>query len=336
MRTKFFHLAMLVAVLLAVSTSAFSQLQPTRTTLAAAVTDERTTQITVTSATGFVASNQATGVEYGLYVDQEFMRINSVVGTRITVQRAVARTNATTHASGAQVIVGQYGSQNQSATQVGGPFIQTSMAGSCSRSQWPFLPLFQINPNTIGGLATYDCISGTWTKGTTLDSITIPALEKVCTVAIGSVAYASFGTDTTTSATLQYHANLFVPSTMLVTGITHLNGSAPDGASLKIVALYTANGQLVANSLLAGTLAVGANAFQAISFTTPRIVVGPAYYFIALQDNTADVAGIRTIAASTFNDVLAGTTASVFGTVAPSITVPTTFTADTGAISCLF
>lgn len=326
----------LVAVLMAVVPAAFGQSQPTFTTLSAAVTDARATRLTVTSATGFVASNQATGLDYGMFVDNEFMRITGVSGTTITVQRGQGSTVATPHASGADVIVGQYGSQLQSATQTGGPFIQSPLSGSCTRTSAQILPLVQTRPNALGGQAMYDCIGGTWVKQTLLSDISQPSLLKACSVPIGSVAYGSFGTSTTTGTTSEYTVNVFVPYTFIATGITNLNGSAVDGASKKIFILRTSDGKLIANTATAGTLATGNDAFQAIAFTATKIVTGPAYYLMGLQDDTADVNGIRTVAASTFNGIVGSAITSVFGTVAASVTAPTTFTADVAPIACLY
>lgn len=332
---KFINLLTLVAVLLVgqISTAYSQAQQPTFTTLSSAIADARATRIAVTSATGFVASTGT--LDYGLFVDNEFMRITAVSGTSITVQRGQSNTNATAHPSGAYVVVGQYGSQ-QAPGVAGGPFVQNKLAGTCSRSDWPYMPLIQVNANAIGGQAMYDCIGAVWRPQTLISQISQPSLYKACTVPIGSVAYGSFGTSITPGTTSQYTASVFVPSTIIATGITELNGSAVDTGSKKIVIAYGLNGQLLANSATAGTAATGSDAFQAIPFTTPRILVGPSYYFLALQDDTADANGLRMVATATFNNVIAGVTTSVFGTVAASITAPTTFTADQGPIACLY
>lgn len=333
---KLLYLLTLAAVLLAVQATAFSQSQPTFTTLSAAIADERTTHVSVTSATGFVASNGATGLNYGMFVDNEFMKITAVSGTVITVIRGEQRTQATSHASLSYVIVGQYGSQQQSSTQTGGPFIQSQPLGSCTRTNYPYLPLVQVNAAALGGQAMYDCVNGSWAQQTLLGAVYQPALYKACTAPIGSVAYGSMGTSTTASTTAQYTASVWVPATFVATGITNLNGSAVDTASKKVIILYSGSGRLIANSLATGTLATGNDSFQAIAFTATKIVTGPAMYFIGLQDDTADVNGIRTIAASTFNNVIGSSITSVFGTVASSITPPTTFTADVAPLACIY
>lgn len=327
-----FQFLVMVAVLLAGLNSAYAQTQPTITTLSAAVADERTQRLTVASATGFVASTGT--LDYGMFVDHEFMRITAVSGTTITVQRGQARTNATAHKSGAYVFVGQYGSQPTSGSAVGGPFIQSPMQGACTATAYAYSPYIQVNAGALGGQALYNCINGVWTPQTLPGDVVQPALMKFCTVPIGSVAYGSFGTSTTASTTGQFTASVFVPQSFIATGITALNGSAVDG-SLKIHILNNMSGALIGSSAVAGTAGSGNDAFQAMAFTTPILVSGPATYFIGIQDNAADVNGIRTIAASTFNNVIAASLTSVFGTVG-AITPPTTFTADTGPVACLY
>ena len=333
---KILHILTLAAVLMAVSVNAFSQTQPTFTTLSAAISDERTTRFTVASATGFVASNQTTGLNYGAFIDNEFIRITAVSGTTITGTRGQANTNATSHKSGARVFVGQYGSQQQSATQTGGPFIQGPLKGSCTRTAYPYLPLIQVNANALDGQGMYDCLGGQWLAGTLLDQPGSTPLVAACTVPIGSVAYGSFGTSTTASTTGEFTASVWVPTSFVATGITNLHGSAVDGAAKAISILRDSTGNRLAWSALAGTVTATNDAFQAIPFTATRIVVGPALYAIGIQNDTADVNAIRTVAASTFNNLVASSITSVFGTVAATVTLPTTFTADTGPVACIY
>jgi hypothetical protein len=158
--------------------------------------------------------------------------------------------------------------------------------------------------------------------------------SKYTTVPIGHVAYASMGTNTTLVAGTTYWAELFIPRNMTVTGIGVLNG-ATVGTNKWIVALYpSAGGAAAANSALAGVTSSGANAFQEIAFTGTYAAVGPARYWVAFQSNgTTDT--LRTIAASTFVDVLTTSATGSFGTL-PSLTVPTTFAADKGPIAYVY
>ena len=340
---KILHILTLAAVLLAVQATAFSQTQPTFTTLSAAVADERTTRLTVTSATGFVASNQATGLDYGLFVDNEFMRITAVSGTTITVERGQARTNATAHKSGARVFVGQFGSQRQSSTQTGGPFIQSPLYGSCTRTTGTILPLIQVNPTTLGGQALYDCNNGKWIKATLFDDQPQSPLVGPCSVPIGSVAYASFGTNTADVANKRMSTSIYVPVTGIYTGVQFLQGGTATTDNITF-GLFDAGGKPIANAGATGVLLATADTFKAVPFTagssgnaqTLTIVPGPANYFISLNANGSTAGAIRTVAVSTFKNVLsAGTTSVTFGTFV-AFTPPTTFTADLAPIGCFY
>jgi len=154
------------------------------------------------------------------------------------------------------------------------------------------------------------------------------------TVPVGSVAYGSFGTNKSLVAGTAYIAEVFIPRNVTLTGVAILNG-ATVGTDKWIVGLYgSAGGSAVANSALAGTTSSGADAFQAIAFTGTYAAVGPARYWIVLQSNgTTDT--IRTIAASTFIDVFTTSVAGTFGTL-PSLTPPTTFTADWGPVAYVY
>ena len=158
--------------------------------------------------------------------------------------------------------------------------------------------------------------------------------SRYATVPVGSVAYGSTGTNTTLAAGTIYWAEVWIPRNITLTGVGVLNG-ATVGTDKWIVALYSsAGGAAVANSALAGTASSGADAFQAVAFTGTYAAVGPARYWVAFQSNgTTDT--LRTIAASTFVDVLTKSATGSFGTL-PSLTVPTTFTADKGPVAYVY
>lgn len=178
------------------------------------------------------------------------------------------------------------------------------------------------------------------TQTLTNKTLTTPSISslsngrsRICSVPIGSVAYASLGTDTTPVSGTTYWAEVWLPANMTITGVSTLNGSA--AANSVNVAIYAgANGSALANSALAGTAESGTNAFQDVPFTGTYPAVGPARYYVGIQYNGTS-ARFRTVAASTFVDVLTTSATGTFGTF-PALTVPTTFTAGVGPIACFY
>jgi hypothetical protein len=153
------------------------------------------------------------------------------------------------------------------------------------------------------------------------------------TVPVGSVAYGSFGTNTTLVSGTIYWADVFIPRNFTVTGIAVLNG-ATVGTNNGLVGLYNSAGSLVGNSDLAGALSANANTFQARDLLTPYQAVGPGRYWVAYQQN-GTTATLRTVAASTFVDVLTKSATGAFGTLT-ALTPPTSFTADVGPIAYVY
>lgn len=157
---------------------------------------------------------------------------------------------------------------------------------------------------------------------------------KIPNIAVGSVALASLGTNTTLVAGTLYVTSIFVPVTKVITGIGVLNGVTA-GTDNGLVALFDASGHKVATSALAGALSAGANTFQERAFLTPFTARGPATYLAAYQQN-GTTATIRTIATATFLNAVGDAIAGTFGTIPADITPPTTLTADEGPICYLY
>ncbi len=150
------NIALALIALLAIAGSASAQMPATMTstTLSTAITDSvsgRVTpgaqrQIVVASATGITAptlpsSNGSIGGPSSsaltiLMVDREAMRVNSVNGTTITVQRGF-QSVATTHLSGAKVWVGPASYYSAFAP-----------SGSCTQNVTPVLPRIVLSGTT--------------------------------------------------------------------------------------------------------------------------------------------------------------------------------------------
>lgn len=139
------------------------------------------------------------------------------------------------------------------------------------------------------------------------------------------------GNDTTPSVTETYFAEVFVPARVSITGIAFFNGSAV-GTDKWVGILYNSSGVVVANTALAGTTAVGTDAYQKIDLTAPYTANGPATFYIGLQCNGTT---------ARFNTHILGTfgadkkTSEVFGTPT-TITVPTAFVTARGPMASVY
>lgn len=155
------------------------------------------------------------------------------------------------------------------------------------------------------------------------------------TVPIGSVAYGSFGNDTTDTNGDTYVADVVLPAQFACTGIKILNGTTAGSTDKGLVMLWDENGTLVATSSLAGAAIAGTDAFQARAFTPGPVLLPAGRYFIGYQTNgTSDK--FRTIAANTFVDVVTDKLAAGTFGVVPTLVVPTTFSANEGPVAYLY
>lgn len=156
---------------------------------------------------------------------------------------------------------------------------------------------------------------------------------RIANIPIGPVARASIGTDAVGVAGTVYFADIWLPSNKTITGIAPLNGTSV-GTDKVIVGLYSAAGALLANSALAGVLGAGADDFQEIALTATYAAVGPGRYWIATQFEGTAHATQRMAAAGYLNST--GSVAGTFGTLPPTITVTTTFTAGVGPVAYVY
>jgi hypothetical protein len=158
-------------------------------------------------------------------------------------------------------------------------------------------------------------------------------------IAVGSVAFGSLGTNTTDVAGQFWLTDILVPYNRTITKVGVLQGGTATTDNI-LVAIWDSFGNLVASSAVAGSVLSGANTFQELTLVlnaagatiTSVKLLGPQRYFIGVQGNGTAAGAIRTVAASTFVDVLGATLAGTFGTIPASITVPTTFTANNAPI----
>lgn len=147
----------------------------------------------------------------------------------------------------------------------------------------------------------------------------------------------SLGTSTTVTADKTYYADIFIPlASVTLTGVGFLNGTTAT-TDKTIVSLYDSSGTLLANSVVTGggTLIATSNIFQQVAFTATYTTIKPGRFWIGYQQN-GTTATPRTIATATWIDVLTGSATGTNAVAAPTITPPTTFTADVGPIAYVY
>jgi hypothetical protein len=156
-------------------------------------------------------------------------------------------------------------------------------------------------------------------------------------------AAATSGTDTACTNGTVYVGRVRVDAPCRVTGIQNLVGSV-GGTDKVIVTLYNESGALLRASAAAGaTVGTAANAQQvafalnAAGAAATTIDLEPGYYWIGLTFN-GTTAKFRSVPAhcQVGTNVLGNGLTQTFGTIATSITPPTTFTADKVPVASLY
>lgn len=126
-----------------------------------------------------------------------------------------------------------------------------------------------------------------------------------------------------------FYTQLFIPFSTTITGLTLLLGDT-DGLGLVNMLLYDSNGDLVANSALAGTNGTTAQFFMKVPFTTPYDAAAGLYYVLIQTDqdpgdpslNTYQVDGTRG-EPGYINGTIIGTFGVAPATITPGITFTT-------------
>ena len=314
MKNKIAVLSFALALIVAIALPAFGQTIVPTTTLSTAVTTTGGTTVVVASATNITANNTY------LYVDGEYMAVNAVNSTTLTVTRGYNSTRAATHKSGALVWNGP-STYFQWASPIGYP------SGSCTRTG-NILPWIDVNNSIIS-----DCLGGVWVNGV---NAPLPSAVTLNAYTGGTIYTSIDSTGTTLAATTMYCSEVNLPYNRYLTGIGILNGTSV-ATDKHLVALYDSAGNLVANSAVAGTTSLGsASEYGGIAFTAKYFAVGPAQYFACLQTNgtTATVRMMQTQVNDTY--LTKGVTGITFGTIPATFTVPTTFTTEVGPYVYLY
>lgn len=320
----------LLILALALAAPLFGQVTMIPTTLSAAITDSGSTTVVVAAATGLNSNSYSIAAKTSyLYVDGEYMAVNKVNGTTLSVTRGYGGTRAGTHASGALVFVGP-------STFFGNSRLDSLPVGSCTRSNVANLPRPEILAQRF-----VDCLGGNWVVGQNSQQqvpyqLTFPN--------IGGTVYTGLNTNgTTPSANTQYCSEVDLPYNFFATGLGPLAGTTVASGDKWAVALYDASGNLLYQSAKAGAVTATSTTFQKRAFTlngngntiAKAYLVGPARYFACMQtDSGSDT--IRMAVTGQADTVLTKSVSSITLGTFGALTVPTSFTTAVGPYFVLY
>ena len=138
------------------------------------------------------------------------------------------------------------------------------------------------------------------------------------------------GNDSTPSTTETYVSEIFVPCNMTITGVALFNGSNVTGNVT--VGLANSAGAPIAAAKSASTAGSGTDAYQRIPFAVAYAAVGPAFYYLQVQYDSATA---RYNTHTVGNHGVLVQTSQSYGTFA-SFTPPTTFVTNVGNMASLY
>lgn len=130
-----------------------------------------------------------------------------------------------------------------------------------------------------------------------------------------------------------FYSAIQIPQTTVLTKACLFNGNGTL-ADKVILAIWDRNGNLLANTAVAGVTQTGTSQYQCIAFTNAVLVQGPQVYYVGVQGNGTTAASYSLYAAGSAPDLYPTgvQTGGTFGTVL-NITAPAvTFTANNGPI----
>ena len=206
--------------------TAFAQATLTTTTLSAAISSTSVKAIVVASATGFTANTTS------LFVDKEFMSIEAVNGTTITVIRGAFGTKAALHNSGATLYVGP-----------SNYFFSSDVSGGCTSTNLLVLPFINTNNGKIS-----DCrSSGQWIQigDGTMTSGAVETVRAFCTGTAGS-GETEFLNGAACSAATTATARYVASSAGQIANLRVFSSAAAVGGSNKDVLTVFKNGSSTA------------------------------------------------------------------------------------------
>ncbi len=140
---------------------------------------------------------------------------------------------------------------------------------------------------------------------------------------------ATVGTDATAVNTETYIVEFYIPNNCTITGVSFLLNTSATGNIQ--ASLATSAGVPIAAAKTASTAATAAAAYQQIPFAAPYAAVGPAKYFLLMQNSGSNHYQAHVIG----NFGAAKKTGETYGTFT-TVTAPTTFTTNLAPICDLY
>jgi hypothetical protein len=179
--------------------------------------------------------------------------------------------------------------------------------------------------STVTG-ATTQTGAFTPTGGVAISSGTAPTVFHS-----GGAAYPAVtsGTDATAVNTETYIVEVFVPVNTTLTGVSFINLATSTGNVQ--FSLANSAGTVITAAQTASTAAGTSAAYQQVAFATPYAAVGPAKYFILMQNSGSNHYRAHTIG----NFGASKKTGETFGTFT-NVTAPTTFTTALGPVADVY
>lgn len=211
-------------------------------------------------------------------------------------------------------------------------FDQATEAGLVAQGLAAYTSVGAVNPTPPPGLTPGAAISPAGLYG--------PAV--ITNIPIGGSALTGFETNGVVQTAFAINlTEIFVPHWNSWTGAAVLNGTVV-GTDNLVYWLFSSEGDLIANTAIAGTLSAGASAFQKIAFTGGPVTLSPGRYFLGTQINGATATTRHVLAAFGAEPrcgivaASASFAASLAALTAAPITVPTSFTTAQAPIMQLY
>lgn len=324
-------LSLILAVLCAVT--AFGQQNNVYQTTASSAIGINDSVINLTAVTSLVAPAAAVDGHY-ILIDQEWMKVQSISSTAVSVTRAVAGIRGG-HPSGA---IAWYGPANW--------FVQSDQSGSCVTAKLFVHPRINVKNGKVYACYGSDRTgtkTGMWEvmlnpeSGDALSFGAAAGLNRVTNIPVGGVAWSGLGTTLSPTTTVTYVASINLPKGKLVTGVSYLAGTTNSGTPHATVAIYGPNGGLPLAYSATTAVTATASIWEDVAFTG-TIWLPPGRYFVGVQAD-ASTSHITTLNNGIQPVDLATTsiTGGTYGTISSvALTAPTTFTTAVGPIVALY